>query len=224
MVERRAYVMLLYACSTNRGKLREFALAADEASLRDLRIKPLPGLGLEIPPPEERGTSFEENASAKALYYSVCTSKAVLADDSGLEVDALQGAPGVYSARYAGPNATDEDNNNLLLRELGNATDRGARFVCVLALAQEGRLLTTIRGVVEGRILAAPCGQGGFGYDPLFFYPPLNRSFAELTSQEKFRVSHRGNALRALFSRLPDVLTLMPANPHDVRPGRDGFR
>src|SRR5207248_2994310 len=137
---------------------------------------------------------------------SVFTSKAVLADDSGLEVDALQGAPGVYSARYAGPNATDEDNNNLLLRELRNATDRHARFVCVLALAQGGRLLTTVRGVVEGRILAAPCGHGGFGYDPLFFYPPLNRSFAELTSQEKFRVSHRGNALRVPFNLSPTDL------------------
>ena|SRR5690242_12115502 len=216
--------MLLYACSTNPGKLREFALAADEASLRDLRIKPLPGLGLEVSPPEERGTSFEENASAKALYYSVFTSKAVLADDSGLEVDALQGAPGIYSARYAGPNATDEDNNNLLLRGLGNANHRDARFVCLLALAQEGHLVTTVRGVVEGRILAAPCGHGGFGYDPLFFYPPLNRSFAELTSQEKFRVSHRGNALRALFSRLPDVLTPAAADPHSVRPERGRFR
>jgi len=216
--------MMLYACSTNLGKLREFALAANEASFRDLTVKPLPGLESKIPSPEEHGTSFEENASAKALYYSVFTSKAVLADDSGLEVDALQGAPGVYSARYAGPNATDEDNNNLLLRELRNATDRHARFVCVLALAQGGRLLTTVRGVVEGRILAAPCGHGGFGYDPLFFYPPLNRSFAELTSQEKFRVSHRGNALRALFNRLPDVLTLAPANPHSMRPEGGGFR
>ena len=216
--------MLLYACSTNRGKLREFALAADEASPEEVTIKPLPGLGGEIPSPEEHGATFEENASAKALYYSVFTSKAVLADDSGLEVHALQGAPGLYSARYAGPNATDEDNNNLLLRELGNATDRDARFVCVVALAQGGRLLTTVRGVVEGRILAAPCGPGGFGYDPLFLYPPLNRSFAELTSQEKFRVSHRGKALRALFSRLPDVLTLAPANPHSVRSGGDRFR
>ena len=215
---------MLYACSTNLGKLREFALAANEASFRDLTVKPLPGLESKIPSPEEHGTSFEENASAKALYYSVFTSKAVLADDSGLEVDALLGAPGVYSARYAGPNATDEDNNNLLLRELRNATDRHARFVCVLALAEGGRLLTTVRGVVEGRILAAPCGHGGFGYDPLFFYPPLNGSFEELTSQEKFRVSHRGNALRALFNRLPDVLTLAPANPHSMRPEGGGFR
>lgn len=216
--------MMLYACSTNPGKLREFALAADEASLQDVTIKPLPGLKRKISPPEEHGATFKENASAKALYYSVFTSRPVLADDSGLEVDALQGAPGVYSARYAGPNATDEDNNNLLLRELGNANHRDARFVCVLALAQRGRLLTTVRGVVEGRILPALCGRGGFGYDPLFFYPPLNRSFAELTSQEKFRVSHRGNALRALFSRLADVLTLAPATRHSASPEPGGFR
>lgn len=191
--------MIVYACSSNPGKLREFALAVREANLTNVVIEPLPRLK-QIAPPEENGTTFEENATAKALYYSQFTQETVLADDSGLAVDALHGAPGVWSARYAGPGATDEDNNNLLLRDLGNTAHRVARFVCVLALARQGRILKTMYGAVEGRILDAPSGQGGFGYDPLFFYPPLGRSFAELTPGEKFAVSHRGKALRALFS------------------------
>ncbi len=201
-----ADILTIYACSTNPGKLREFALAAHAAGLADITIDPLPGLNREIPPPEENGTTFEENASAKAVYYSGFTPECVLADDSGLEVDALHGAPGIYSARYAGPAATDEDNNNLLLRDLGNESHREARFICVLALARGGRLVTTAHGVVEGDILPAPRGLGGFGYDPLFFYRPLHRSFAELTPEEKFAVSHRGKAVRALFERLPAVL------------------
>ncbi len=197
--------MIIYACSTNPGKVREFLLAARASGLAELSIEPLPGLNRDILPPEENGTSFEENASAKAIYYSGFTPECVLADDSGLEVDALNGAPGVYSARYAGPAASDEDNNNLLLRDLGNESHREARFVCVLALARGRRLLTTAHGVVEGEILPAPRGSGGFGYDPLFFYAPLNRSFAELTAEEKFAVSHRGQALRSLLKRLPAI-------------------
>lgn len=198
--------MTVYACSANAGKLREFALAARASGLTDIRIEPLPGLHGEILPPEENGTTFEENACAKAIYYSGFTPECVLADDSGLEVDALHGAPGVYSARYAGSAASDEDNNNLLLRDLGNESHREARFVCVLAVARGGRLLMTAHGVVEGEILPAPRGCGGFGYDPLFFYAPLERSFAELTPEEKFAVSHRGNALRTLFERLPAIV------------------
>jgi XTP/dITP diphosphohydrolase len=189
--------MRIYGCSSNPAKLREFALGG-------LEIDALPNLK-QIPAPEETGTTFEENASAKALYYSRLTPEIVLADDSGIEVDALHGAPGVYSARYAGPEATDEENNNLLLDNLGGANHREGRFVCVLVLAQRGEILLIVRGVVEGQILNAPRGTGGFGYDPLFFYPPLARSFAELTPKEKFAVSHRGNALRALLARLPDL-------------------
>lgn len=198
--------MKVYACSTNPGKLREFALAAREAGCDDITIEPLAGLGSKIPAPAEEGATFEENAAAKAMYYSRFTANAVFADDSGLEVDALNGAPGIYSARYAGRDASDEDNNNLLLRDLGNVTHREARFVCVLAIARSGRILKTVHGSVEGTILAAPRGQGGFGYDPLFFYPPLERSFAELTPDEKFRVSHRGQALRELFKHLPEAV------------------
>lgn len=201
--------MIVYACSSNPGKLKEIALAGRESGPPGVRVDILPDLK-NIPPPEENGKTFEENACAKALYYSQFTSEAVLADDSGLEVDWLQGAPGVYSARYAGPDATDSANNELLVRNLKNATDRTGRFVCVVALAQQGRLLHSARASVEGVILPAGRGNGGFGYDPLFFYLPFNRTFAELTPDEKLVVSHRGKALRLLF----EWLTSHGASPH----------
>ena len=194
--------MILYACSTNTGKLREFASAGRESGIAGLAIEPLPRLKT-IPAPEEDGSTFEENARAKAVYYSGFAEQLVFADDSGIEVDALGGAPGVYSARYAGPNATDAENNTLLLQTLEGIADRAARFVCVIALAQNGQALELVRGSVEGEILHAPRGEGGFGYDPLFFYPPRGCSFAELGAEEKFAVSHRGNALRALFLSEP---------------------
>jgi XTP/dITP diphosphohydrolase len=190
--------MILYACSTNPGKMREFALAGRGSGLAALEIEALPGLE-QIRAPEENGTSFEENARTKAVYYSGFTPELVFADDSGLEVDALGGSPGVLSARYAGPQASEQQNNELLLRNLESATRRSARFVCVLAVARRGEVLETIRGSVEGEILRAPRGERGFGYDPLFWYAPLGCSFAELSAEEKFAVSHRGNALRGLF-------------------------
>ncbi|MBV9035950.1 MAG: RdgB/HAM1 family non-canonical purine NTP pyrophosphatase [Acidobacteriaceae bacterium] len=195
--------MKIYICSSNRGKLREILLAADGTNFE---IAPLPNLK-NITPPEETGATFEENASLKALYYSRFTPEIVLADDSGLEVDALDGAPGVWSARYSGPDATDETNNSALLRNLGSTAERSARFVCVVALARTGEVLQTARGAVEGKILPALQGTNGFGYDPLFFYPPLNRSFAELTPDEKLVVSHRGKALRALFEKADTIRT-----------------
>jgi XTP/dITP diphosphohydrolase len=197
--------MLIYVCSKNPGKLREFGLAAERAGLADVHLEPLPNIK-SIQPPEETGSTFEENAVLKAVYYSRFTPEVVLADDSGLRVDALNGRPGVLSARYAGPDATDKANNNLLLRDLGNTAHREARFICVLALAQGGKSLSTHRGVVEGRILLEPKGENGFGYDPLFFYAPLRCSFGEIEPERKFAVSHRGNAIRALFARLPEVL------------------
>ncbi len=194
--------MLVYACTTNVGKLQGLlaAVKKSEGSAFDLRI--MPGLAA-IVPPEETGTTFEENAALKAKYYSGFTDVAVLCDDSGIEVDALYGAPGVLSARYAGPGASDEDNNNLLLSTLSNAAVRTARYICVVALAQSGVVLQTAHGKVEGEILVSPRGKGGFGYDPLFYYPPLQRSFAELTQEEKLGISHRGGAMQALLQRLP---------------------
>ena len=190
--------MILYACSSNRGKLNEFALAGRESTIPELDIQPLPGLA-EIAPPEENGSTFEENAIAKACYYSRFTQEPVFADDSGLVVSALNGAPGLYSSRYAGPHATSTENNALLLKNLVCIQDRAASFVCVVALARFGVLLTTARGTVDGHILHTLAGTGGFGYDPLFFYPPFEASFGDLDERTKFSVSHRGNALRELF-------------------------
>lgn len=181
--------MKLFAASTNKGKLREFGVEA------------LPGIAA-LQPPEETGDTFDENAAIKAVYYSRFTDAMVLADDSGLEVDALCGAPGVYSARFAGPDATDEDNNRLLLEKLDGKQRRSARYVCVIAVAQHGKLLGTFRGEVEGEILTEPRGTGGFGYDPLFYYPPFGCTFAETTAERKQQVSHRGKALALLHSFL----------------------
>jgi XTP/dITP diphosphohydrolase len=193
--------MILYACSSSRGKLNEFALAGRECGLD---IQRLPGLA-GIAPPEETGNTFEENAVAKARYYSSLTEELVVADDSGLVVPALGGAPGLYSSRYAGPHATNVENTALLLQNLAGIEQRSASFVCVVALARAGKLLATTRGAVHGRILHKPSGTGGFGYDPLFFYPPFNTSFGNLNERTKFSVSHRGNALRALFRWLEEA-------------------
>jgi XTP/dITP diphosphohydrolase len=184
--------MKLYCASGNPGKLREFRLASPH-------IEPLLG----VPPCEETGATFEENAIQKAVHYSRHADDGILfADDSGLEVQALGNAPGVYSARYAGENATNQQNNELLLRNLEGATNRKARFVCVVALAKHGRLIQTFRGEVEGEILTELCGDEGFGYDPLFYYPPFGKSFGQISDEDKFGVSHRGIALLNMFDYL----------------------
>src|SRR5262249_47216128 len=133
-------------------------------------------------------------------HYSRFTSQALVAEDSGLEVDSLDGVPGVRSARFAGERATDAQNNALLLKCLANAENRRARYVSVIGLARAGQVLHLARGCVEGKILHHEHGTNGFGYDPLFFYPPFQLSFGELTASQKFQVSHRGNAVRALFA------------------------
>lgn len=186
--------MKLWCATTNAGKLREFRLL-------DADLEPLPKLR-EIPPSPEDGATFEANAAQKAIYYSRHTTGLLFADDSGLSVDALNGQPGVHSARFAGEPSSDTANNALLLARLEGQADRRARFVCVIALAREGELLATFRGEVEGEILHAPRGQGGFGYDPLFFYPPLGRSLAELNESEKSAISHRGQAMRKMLDHL----------------------
>ena len=188
----------LYACSSNSGKLAEFSLAASECGLDGFEILPLPGLR-EIAAPEETGLSFEENAILKACYYSRFAPEFVFADDSGLAVDALGGAPGIQSARFAGPNATDADNINLLLRSLNGQAVRSAHFLTAVALARSGEVLRIGHGRCDGEILHEPQGNHGFGYDPVFFYPPLGRSFGELENSAKLAVSARGNALRDLF-------------------------
>ncbi len=186
--------MRLWCATTNPGKLREFRLAGAD-------VEALPAMR-DIPPSPEDGITFEENAAQKAIYYSGFTEGLLFADDSGLEVDALNGAPGVYSARYAGEHAGDAANNALLLERLEHHTDRAARFVCVIALAESGKLIRTFRGTVEGEILRAPRGGGGFGYDPLFYYPPFGQTLAEVPDENKFAVSHRGHALREMLAWL----------------------
>jgi XTP/dITP diphosphohydrolase len=154
----------------------------------------------DLPPAVEDGATFDENAVKKAMHYARHASGPLFADDSGLEVDSLDGAPGVYSARYSGPQATDESNNRLLLEKLSGAGNRTARFVCAIALVQAGHVRGIYRGAVEGRILEAPRGTGGFGYDPLFYYEPFGCTFGEATDEQKFSASHRGQALRAMLA------------------------
>jgi XTP/dITP diphosphohydrolase len=190
---------LIRCASTNAGKLREFRSAAIEFGFPNVDIKPLEFL-YTLPECVEDGLTFEENAVKKAIHYSVHTHRPVFADDSGLVVDALGGAPGIHSARFAGPKASDADNNRLLLDKLGAAKERSARFVCVVALAHDGRLLATFQGAVEGAITLAPAGNGGFGYDPLFFYPPFGCTLAEVDPSRKMAVSHRGQALKQMLS------------------------
>jgi XTP/dITP diphosphohydrolase len=190
--------VILYCATSNPGKLREFRSAARDP----WRIEPLPGIA-GIPAPEETGTTFDENAIQKARYYAGLAGQvAVFAEDSGLEVDALAGAPGVYSARFAGPGADDARNNDLLLERLLDVADRRARYVAVIALMLPGEEPRTFRGVVEGEVLREARGMGGFGYDPLFFYPPFGATFAEVTAEKKLTVSHRGRAVEGLIQSL----------------------
>ena len=189
--------MKLYCATTNPGKLREFRQAVERFGGGRIELEPVPGLR-GIAPCEETGAAFEENAAQKAVYYSRWAPGPVFADDSGLEVPALGGEPGVYSARYAGPGADDEANNRLLLERMAGVEDRRARFVCVAALAERGSLLASFRGVVEGEITAAPRGRNGFGYDPLFFYAPFGCTFGEADAEQKLSVSHRSRALEQM--------------------------
>ena len=184
--------MILLCGTSNPGKLREFQMAAP-----DFDIRPLP-----VPPPEEHGETFEETACQKALYYGAHVHGYVFADDSGLEVDALEGAPGVRSARFAGSEATDAANNVLLIERLRGIENRTARFVCAIALVRDGALARMFRGTVEGRIIEAPRGSNGFGYDPLFYYEPFGCTFGEAAIERKMRVSHRARALQAMFTYL----------------------
>jgi XTP/dITP diphosphohydrolase len=162
---------------------------------------------------EETGTTFEENAVLKAISGSQDQSLLVAADDSGLEVDALDGAPGIYSARYSGPDATDEQNVAKLLNELARRSvpppKRTARFGCVIALARAGKLLDTFEGKVEGVIVDQPCGGNGFGYDPIFVPNGFDRTFAELPAETKNEISHRAQAARKLAHQLS---TLLPSS------------
>src|SRR5437868_3916282 len=188
--------------TSNTGKLRDFAGAARKHGIEIAGIPNFSSLPLVV----EDGLTFDENARKKAEEYSLAApGEIVVADDSGLEVDALHGAPGVHSARYAAEaphladaNTEDHANNARVLRELKNVPPekRTGRFVCVLAAARDGKTLAAFRGTAEGVILDSPRGTGGFGYDPLFYFPQIAKTFAELSAEEKARYSHRGAAFR----------------------------
>ena len=187
--------------SNNQGKVREIGqLLAD----RDMEV--LPQSAFDIPEIEETGLSFVENAILKARNAAVLSGLPAIADDSGLEVDALKGAPGIYSARFAGPDATDADNNSRMLAELEDVPEeqRTARFQCLMVYMRHGEDPVPIicQGTWEGRILRTPQGENGFGYDPLFFVPEKNCSAAELPAEVKNAMSHRGKALQCLLQAL----------------------
>ena len=200
-------VRRILIATSNPGKLRDFAGAA---AAHGIEIAAIPNFS-SLPPVVEDGVTFDANARKKAEQYSrYVPGEIVVADDSGLEVDALNGAPGVHSARYAAPdlhdkepheadaNTDDDANNARVLRELKDVPPekRSGRFVCVLAAARDGKTLATFRGAAEGVILDAPRGTNGFGYDPLFYFPQIQKTFAELSAEEKARYSHRGAAFR----------------------------
>src|ERR1700738_1770351 len=195
--------MELLLATRNAHKTREFAqILGNDFQISDLS-------GSNVPPVQETGDTFERNAVLKSVTVSRDRHLFVIADDSGLEVDALEGAPGIYSARYAGENATDEQNVERLLRELAArnlaGAERAARFRCVIALAREGRLLDTFEGIAEGVIVDLPRGKGGFGYDPIFAPKGYDQTFGELSAEIKNRISHRAKAIAALRRALLDL-------------------
>ena len=186
--------------SSNPGKLREYR---ELAAGQPIQLEIVPGIA-DVPPFDETAPTFAENSAGKAIYYSRLSSEPVIADDSGLVVPALGGAPGVHSARYAGPNASDSDRVKKLLAEMHGKTavDRRARFVCVLTLAQAGRALAVFSDTVEGTLADEPRGTGGFGYDPIFYFEKLAKTYAEIPRELKNEYSHRGRAFRKLLKFL----------------------
>jgi non-canonical purine NTP pyrophosphatase (RdgB/HAM1 family) len=191
----------LLLASQNPGKLAEMK---ELVAGLPFRVLSPADLGIREAP-EETGTTFIENAILKARHYARRSGRLTVADDSGLSVDALDGGPGLYSSRFGGEGATDAERNRLLLERLAGvpAEERGARFTSAVAVVRDGELLFQTVATVEGRIAEAPGGPNGFGYDPLFFYPPFGRTFGEVAPEEKARVSHRGQA----FARLREFLT-----------------
>lgn len=204
MESRAGTLKQILVASKNKGKIAEIKKTLAELPVV---VKPVSEYftGSE---PDETGDTFRENAILKATYYYQQTQLPCLADDSGLEVDIIQGQPGVKSARYAGENANDQENNRKLLQELQKVPleQRTARFRCVLAYVEDSQTVITAEGSCEGMILTAPQGSGGFGYDPLFYLPGLERSLAELSLEEKNRISHRGQAMARMAELLRERL------------------
>ena len=202
-----AKLVKLYLASSNPGKLDEFReLSRAQGSSLLIESDLLPDFA-SLPAFEENAPTFAENAAGKALHYSRLHDGLLFADDSGLMVPALGGAPGVHSARYAGPGASSAERNAKLLAALQSkkGPDRRASFVCAIALAKSGRALAVVTARADGEILEAPRGHGGFGYDAIFYFPPLAKSFAEISREEKNRHSHRGLAFHKLLHSLTEM-------------------
>jgi len=198
----------LFLASSNPGKLAEYrALANSSAFSLQVELALLPDFDA-VPAFEENAPTFAENAAGKALHYSRHWDGLVFADDSGLVVPVLGGAPGVHSARYAGAQATNSQRIEKLLGEMHGKTgsERAAYFVCAIALAERGRAMAIVTDRVDGEILEAPRGPGGFGYDPVFYFPALEKTFAEIPAEEKNQSSHRGKAFRRLLAALSSML------------------
>jgi XTP/dITP diphosphohydrolase len=200
--------MELLLATQNPGKLEEMRVLLAGMPFRVVTPREL---GI-LDSPEETGSTFQENATLKARHYAKLTGKLAVADDSGLSVDALGGAPGLYSSRFGGEGRTDADRNALLLEKLQGIPDerRTARFTCAVTVAMGDDVLFQTEAHVEGRIAHAPEGPNGFGYDPLFFYPPFGRTFGTVPNADKDRVSHRGKAFARLRRFLEDWLSAQP--------------
>jgi len=206
-VEAKKNIIVL--ATTNPGKAREIRASLGS---RPLRILTLADLGIRTSYPE-KGTTFEQNARGKSLFYSQKSEFLTLAEDSGLAVEGLSGAPGIYSARFSGPRATDEKNIQKVLRLMKNAPrqERRAQFICCLVLSRRGRVIKKVTGRVRGTIAFEKKGERGFGYDPIFYYHPFRKTFGELMPLEKNRVSHRGRALGKMKQSLRAYLKNRPA-------------
>lgn len=205
---------IIVLCTNNQNKLKEIQALLKDAAVT---IRSLADFG-PMPEAVEDGETFEENAYKKASHYARMLGLPCLADDSGLSVDALDGRPGVYSARYAGPDATDWDNCEKLLAEMAGKTERQAHFVCVLSLAVPAGPALTWEGRCTGRLLNERQGEAGFGYDPLFFSPDLNKTFAQVSMAEKSQVSHRGRALAEFAAEFAKVQVWLQQRMAEIKP------
>lgn len=213
-------INMIVLATRNEGKIKEFREALKDFPVE---IVSLNNFG-PIPEVEEDGRTFEENAYKKASFTARVLGLPAIADDSGLVVAALDGAPGVRSARYAGERVTDAENCDRLLREMTGKEQRAAAFECVLSLAVPSGPALTYIGRCEGEILAAPRGENGFGYDPVFYFPPLGKTFAEISTAEKNRVSHRGKALVELVSEFDKVLVWLRSRLLELKPPKPDHR
>jgi XTP/dITP diphosphohydrolase len=218
--EEKYMIPVIVLATRNQGKVREF-----QQLLKDfpVEIKNLNDFG-PIPEVEEDGATFDDNAYKKAAFTARILGLPAIADDSGLVVNALDGAPGVKSARYAGDNATDEENMAKLLKELENKSDRSAAFECVISIAVPAGPALTYEGRCEGEITEQPRGESGFGYDPVFYYPEYDRTFAEISGEAKNRVSHRGKALREMVAEFDKVITWLKARLTEAKPPKPDHR